>query len=122
MNPLDAIRIADRICGVTNDLGRFLDEEDRIARRQEALEQAEEEILSALREHGEFGYGSLVISREDVDHNLGERLYSLQVTRGKTGLGFRADFKAACERAFDAELLAIAEANAAALLAERAKP
>lgn len=121
MNTRTAIRMADRICGVTNDLGRFLDEEDRIARRQEALEQAEEEILSALRQNGEFGYGSLVISREDVDHNLGEKLYDMTVNRGKTGLGYRADFKAACERAFDAELLAIAESNAQALLDERAK-
>lgn len=121
MNTRTAIRMADRICGATNDLNRHLVEEDARERRLEALDEAAEEILGALRDYGEFGYGSLVISREDVDHNLGEKLYDLTVNRGKTGLGYRADFRNAVERIFDAELLAIAESYAPALLDERAK-
>lgn len=121
MTPSTAIRMADRICGVTNDLGRLLDEEDRIARRQEALEQAEEEILSALRQNGEFGYGRLRITKTEVDNHLGEKLHTLTVNHGKTGLGYKHDFKHAVERIFDAELLAIAESYAPALIAERFK-
>lgn len=119
MNTSTAIGMADRICGVSRQIDRHLANEDRRERYQEALDQAAEEINAAIKEHGQFGYGSLKISHTDVTDALSCALDEMDICVGKTKLGFRADFKAACDRVFEATLLAIADKNAPALLRER---
>ena len=92
---------ADQISGYHGQsLRAYLASEDKAARKQDAIEAIESEIIASVTEYGDFGDGDIQITAADVWQAVTESLYDTNDTNApKTLAEARERFDAAIKQA-----------------------